>query len=91
MSAKKSTAKKSPARAKAKPAAKPRNGSLDPTAKFTWDNGKPNPFKEGSGAYQRVEILRKLSGQPVAAIRGYKGLRRSTLATCVRLGLGKVA
>jgi hypothetical protein len=55
--------------AKAKPAKS--NGALDPTAKFTWSSGKDNPFKAGSGAHQGVEILRKLSGQPVAAIRGY--------------------
>jgi hypothetical protein len=99
MATKKSTAKKASAakaKAKAEPAAaKPatakRNGTLDPTAKFMWVESKENPFKSGSGAHQRVEIIKKLSGQPVAAIQGYKGLRKTTLRTCLRLGLGRVA
>jgi membrane protein involved in colicin uptake len=94
----KKSAKKAPAakaKAKAEPAAKPaaakRNGSLDPTSKFVWVESKENPFKVGSGAHQRVEIIKKLSGQPVAAIQGYKGLHKTTLRTCLRLGLGRVA
>ena len=93
---KKSPTKAAPAKAKAsmaatatKQSAPVKRGTVDPTAKFTW-TAKENPFKAGSGAHGRIEILRKLSGQPVAAIRGYKGLRPGTLATALRLGLGRL-
>jgi hypothetical protein len=86
----KATKATAPAKGKAKPApAAKRNGALDPTSKFVWA-GKDNPFKEGSGAHGRIEILKKLSGQPVQAIRGYRGLKKTTLATALRMGLGRV-
>jgi hypothetical protein len=87
--AKAAPAKAKPAAAKAAPAAK-RNGALDPTSKFIWNANAENPFKKTSGAYERVEIMKKLSGNTVAHIKGYRGLRKTTLATCLRMGLGRV-
>lgn len=63
----------------------------DPTAIFTWDPSKENPFKRNGKIYRRVEIVRQMSGQPVAAIRGHEGLKETTLDTCLRKRLGWVS
>lgn len=60
-----------------------------PDAVVTWA-GKENPFREGSGAWMRTEIVRKASGQTASAMQGKANLRGTTLATLARLELIKV-
>lgn len=60
-----------------------------PDATVTWA-GKDNPFREGSGAWERTEVVRKASGQTVSAMQGKANLRGTTLATLARLELIKV-
>jgi hypothetical protein len=88
----KKTAKKAPAKQASAKQAKhePFKSKFDPEQKVVW-TGKDNPFREGSGAHERVEIVRKASGATVADLQAKPGLRKSTLATCARLALVQVS
>jgi hypothetical protein len=55
--------------------------TFDDNAKFVWC-GKPNPFRKGTGPWERTELARKMSGKTVAAFRAKAGQTR-TLATLV--------
>jgi len=55
-------------------------------AKIT-KTGKDNPFREGSGSYDRVESVLKYSGQTAATIKKKTDIKPSTLSTMLRLGL----
>jgi hypothetical protein len=59
-------------------------------AKITW-TGKENPFKEGSGAYDRTELVRKASGKTHETIGKIKGIRSSTLRTLLNMELIRVS
>jgi hypothetical protein len=59
-------------------------------AKITWA-GKENPFKEGSGAYERTELVRKASGKTRGTIDKIKGVRTSTVRTLLNLELVRVS
>jgi hypothetical protein len=74
---------------KPKPGELKNASKLKPDATVTW-SGKPNPFREGCGAWKRTELVRKASGRSVAEMRSSKGLRVTTLATLARLELIKV-
>jgi len=79
---------KKPAAKKAK-AAKP-NGRMDPKSKVIWA-GKDNPFREGSGSYDRTELVRKADGKMVETILAMKGIKPTTLNTLKRLELIRIA
>jgi hypothetical protein len=78
---------KKPRKAKPAPTGK---GQFEPDATVTWA-GEENPFREGCGAWERTEIVRKASGKTVAQVQHLKGLRSTTLGTLARLKLIKVA
>jgi hypothetical protein len=59
-------------------------------AKITW-TGKENPFKEGSGAFDRTELVRKASGKTHETIGKLKGIRSSTLRTLLNMELIRVS
>jgi hypothetical protein len=82
--AKKPTVKKVVAKAKS-------NGGsrISPEAKVI-KTSKGNPFKEGTGAYKRVELVLKNSGKTAGTIAKLAGLKSSTLSNCKRLGLIKI-
>jgi hypothetical protein len=81
----KSTTKKT---TKAKPAPKAK-GQFAPDATVTWA-GHDNPFREGCGAWERTELVRKASGKTVTALQSLKGLRPTTLGTLARMKLVKI-
>jgi hypothetical protein len=62
---------------------------LDPTAKVMKGTGT-NPFREGTGAYERTQIVLKSIGQTVETVSNKKGLKSSTLANLKRKGVIKV-
>jgi cytoskeletal protein RodZ len=62
---------------------------LDPDAKVT--KLKPNPFREGSGSFERTELVLKASGQTVKTIMAKKGIKTTTLPTLVRKGIIKIS
>jgi len=74
-------AKKTVAKAKAG-----NRSRLDPEAKVTW-TGKENPYRESSEVWERVETVRKSSGQTVKTVQGKEGVKPSTLTTLKRMGL----
>jgi hypothetical protein len=71
-------------------AAKPPVGKskIAPDATVIWA-GKENPFREGSGAHARTEIVRKASGQQVSAVQAHTALRKTTITTLARMKLIK--
>jgi hypothetical protein len=83
---KKTTTKQTPSKQKQVKTTKSR---FAPDAKVTWAGGD-NPFREGSGAWERTETVRKASGETVSAMQGKAGLRGTTLATLARMELIKV-
>jgi hypothetical protein len=91
MTGKLKTAKKATATTQTpnKQKSKATKSRFEPDATVTWA-GKDNPFREGSGAWERTEIVRKASGQTVSAMQGKANLRGTTLATLARLELIKV-
>lgn len=88
------TAKKTATKKTAKKPAKKAKGTGAPrskyegTAKITWI-GKENPYREGSGRHERVELLRKSSGKTVETYLKNGG-RGSTLSHSVGAKLVKV-
>jgi hypothetical protein len=85
----KKAAKKATAKKPAKKAGAKRGGPrLDQEAKVLW-TGKDNPFREGSGAHERTEIVRKASGQKVGTVVEKVG-RSATLHTLMKRGLVKL-
>lgn len=83
---KKATTKQTPSKQKQVKTTKSR---FAPDATVTWA-GKDNPFREGCGAWERTEIVRKASGATVQAMQAKPGLRGTTLATLTRMELIKV-
>jgi hypothetical protein len=82
---KKTASKKTAKKVVVKKAAKSKkNGSgtklFDMTAKVTWA-GKANPFRPGSGAHKRTEIVHKASGRTVETVLGLSGIKNTTLRT----------
>ena len=67
--------------------------NLRASQKVTWVRGAQNPFRVGSGAFKRIELVRKFSGsgRTVGQLRVMKSLRRTTVKTAHRLALVKVA
>jgi hypothetical protein len=85
------TAKKATKQTPKKAAApQPFKSRFEPDATVIW-TGKENPFREGSGAWTRTEIVRKNSGQKVSSVQSKDGMRGTTLATLARMELIKVA
>jgi hypothetical protein len=62
---------------------------LDPAAKIQKGSAK-NPFKEGTGSYERTQLVLKNIGKTVEHVRGLKGLKPTTLNTLVKEGVIKV-
>lgn len=62
---------------------------FEPTAKISW-TAKENPYRAGSGKFERVELLRKSNGKTVDTYLKNGG-RGSTLNHCVKNKLAKVA
>lgn len=79
--AKKAVAKKE---APAKKEAAPRASAFDEGAKITWIGGKDgkNVAREGSGRYERVELVRKANGKTVKTFLASGGAA-TTLKRCV--------
>ena len=89
----KKTAKKTAKTAKTKTAKKAKGtgtprSKYDPASKISWI-GKENPYREGSGRFERVELLRKSNGKTVDTYLKNGG-RGSTLSHCVGAKLVKV-
>lgn len=83
------TAKGRSTKAPAKAKSSATRSRIDPDAKVT-KTGKGNPFREGSGAYERTEIVLKNSGKTAGTIAGLKGVKSSTLSTLKRMGVVKI-
>jgi hypothetical protein len=84
---KKAAAKAAAPKAKVEPKVARTRAADD--AVITWLD-KVNPFRAGSGAHERTELLRKASGKTVAKFIEAGG-RRSTVGTCKKLGLIKLS
>lgn len=82
------TAKKAASANARKPAGGAKRSKFSEDAKIT-ATGKANPFREGSGKFERVKTLLAHNGKTVKTYLG-KG-KSGTLAACVKLGLVKVA
>lgn len=94
-------AKKAAKKAPAKKAAAKKNGSaakktggtrvkFDDGAKITWATGKENPAREGTGRFDRIEVVRKSNGKTVKTFLAGKG-NPVTLKNCVAGKLCTVA
>lgn len=67
-----------------------RGPGIDPEAKIVWLSSKENPYREGTGAFKRTELVRKASGKTAATINKISGIKSSTLNTlknegCIRV------
>jgi hypothetical protein len=62
---------------------------IDPDAKVV-KTGKPNPFREGSGPWERTELVLKNSGKTAGTIANLKGVKSSTLGTLKKRGIVKI-
>jgi hypothetical protein len=88
--AKKATAtKQTPSKQKPAKTGKVGVSKFAPDATVTWA-GKDNPFREGCGAWERTEIVRKSDGQKVSTIQSKEGVRGSTISTLARMKLVEV-
>jgi hypothetical protein len=88
--AKKVAKKAAPKKAKKAAGERAARTSYDLTKTFTWANGKDNPRRKGSAAYDRLEMLRRNSGKTLEKIVSLGG-RLATVSNAVKMGLGKVA
>jgi hypothetical protein len=91
MAKKTKTAKAKKAPAKAKKATG--NGAVEriaADAKIVAVKGVENPFREGSGAHERTELVIKNSGKTREAIEKLKGIMSSTVPNLVKAGVVRV-
>jgi hypothetical protein len=77
--------KKVVAKAKAKA-----NGAGNPAEAKIFKTNKENPFREGTGSYERVETVFKSSGQTAGTIAKKAGMLPTTLNNMKKLGLIRI-
>jgi membrane protein involved in colicin uptake len=88
--AKKAAPKKTAKKVTAKrAAANGANGRVNLEDVVRWKKGAENPFREGSGAYKRTEIVKSNSGSTRKSIQS-KAIKGSTIATLARMGLVEI-